>query len=140
MDIRKFLKTAEALHAYQKSVLKEDGTIFSVSVSSRQIHVHVAVGRRCLTRILYIGAPFSEATKLLGLVEDFLARHKPELVSAIEVNEVLCSNRHCSQRSFCRRHRLYEEMLVGRLSQTNKVEHFHKRKDKDCRYFIQDRK
>ena len=136
MDTRKFLKTVEAMHAYQKVAIKEYGMIFSISVSSTQMHVHIGVGRFCLTRVLYASAPFSEATKLLHLVEGFLARYKPDVVSAITVDMALCSNRNCDKRARCQRHLYFEEMLVGRLSQNNRVEHYRNYNKQGCKYFI----
>ena len=140
MDIKKYIKTIESLQTHQRMAIKEEGLVFNVSVSKTQVRVFIAVGRKYLSRILYFGAPFAEATKLIGLVDDFLARNKPEMLSQIVVDEVLCDNKNCQKRVFCKRHRLYDELLVGKLSPSNEVYHFHKPKGADCKHFIPDKK
>lgn len=137
MDIKKYNKIVESLQTYQHQMIGYRGVVFGLSISMTSIHLRIAVGHQLFVRQLYRNAAFFEGTKMLQLMEDFLARTLPEAVTAIIVDEVLCNNHNCPQRKMCKRHKLYEDLLIGKLSQNNQVEHFHKKDGKDCKFFIQ---
>ncbi len=76
MDTTIYKKVIDVMQEHQRNAMATHGMIFEMGVSDFIIKVRVQTERAWVARMLYRTAPFSEAQKMVDIINNFIDKQK----------------------------------------------------------------